>query len=361
MALKAFVTSVIFLFSTAFTSSWAISESEVLSQMVPLLDAGQFYKMGEFSSRFKVNPKSGQLRIRYTKFGTGKGRLGSLVIAPGRTESSLKYLEVAYDFVKRGYSPVYAIDHRGQGFSDRSLQDMQKGHVENFDFYILDFNTFVNNIVLQDPEVSTNRLFLISNSMGGAITAAYLQKYPNQPFKATAFFGSMMKIIYPEGITELKAAALSAAVCTLGIKYQGSGCTDYAPGRGPFRWDERIFAGNNLTQSLARFEFRNELWKRNPKIALGGPTMKWVGEAARANARLRTSEQVKKINIPMQVYSAELDSINDNSAQAEFCNRAQRGLCQRLIVKGAEHEILMEKDSLRSPAMNSMWAFFESL
>lgn len=357
---------VINLFVSLFISTWgsvsyAVPESEVLTQMIPILNAGRFYKMSEFKSRFGVGSKSAKLNIRYTKFGSGRGKKGSLVIAPGRTESSLKYLEVAYDFIQQGYSPVYAIDHRGQGFSDRTLPDMHKGHVENFEFYILDFNDFVNNIVLKDSDVNQDRLFLISNSMGGAITAAYLEKYSDHPFLATALFGSMLKIVYPKGITEFKAGLLGTAVCGFGIKYQGAGCTDYAPGRGPFKWEERIFKNNNLTSSYNRFKFRDELWTRFPKIPLGGPTVQWTGEAARANANLRTSEQVKKIKIPMQIYSAEFDSIVDNEGHKIFCRRAQTGLCQNLLVRGSQHEILMEKDSIRTPALKSTWAFFESI
>ena len=59
----------------------------------------------------------------------------AMVISPGHTEPSIKYLEVAYDFMKLGYYPIYVIDHRGQGrsqglmFSDPSnpatRRDMQ--------------------------------------------------------------------------------------------------------------------------------------------------------------------------------------------------------------------------------------------
>ena len=48
--------------------------------------------------------------IVYTKFGTKKGELGTLVISPGRAESSLKHSETALDFVEMGYSPVFIIN-----------------------------------------------------------------------------------------------------------------------------------------------------------------------------------------------------------------------------------------------------------
>ncbi|MDE1480811.1 alpha/beta hydrolase, partial [Xenorhabdus bovienii] len=42
----------------------------------------------------------------------------TLVILPGRSESYVKYPEVAYDFYHLGYD-VFIIDHRGQGRSGR--------------------------------------------------------------------------------------------------------------------------------------------------------------------------------------------------------------------------------------------------
>jgi len=304
----------------------------------------------------------GELSIKYTKFFTPKENtptdLGSVVIAPGRTESSLKYIEVAYDFIKRGYNPVYVIDHRSQGFSDRTQSDTHKVHTNNFNNYVNDFADFVDKIVTQDILVNLDRLFLISNSMGGAITALYLEEFTH-PFKSSAMFGAMHKIIYPEPFNELLTGVSAKFLCLNDkLKILSLSCKDYAPGRGKkFKWSERVFETNKLTQSLQRYNFRDFLWSTFPEIQTGGVTVQWAGTAAWASKRLRRNAY--KINIPLFVYTASEDEIVDPIGQARFCSNAPE--CKRFVVEGARHEILMEKDSLRQGPMNHMWLSFENL
>ena len=92
---------------------WAVQEAErkkienILSQK-----GGAFLQGGYFKGQ-EVD------RIYYTRFGAHKGPKGSVVIVPGHRESSLDWTEWAYDLVQAGFSPVWAIDHSGQGLSSR--------------------------------------------------------------------------------------------------------------------------------------------------------------------------------------------------------------------------------------------------
>ena len=70
-------------------------------------------------------------RVNFTKFSKKEnGIKGSIVISVGRAESSISYYETAKSFLDIGYSPIYVIDHRGQGLSERILDNDQKSHVE---------------------------------------------------------------------------------------------------------------------------------------------------------------------------------------------------------------------------------------
>ncbi|HEV8689846.1 MAG TPA: alpha/beta fold hydrolase, partial [Ideonella sp.] len=113
------------------------------------------------------------------------------MISNGRTETYLKYKELAFDLARARYS-VYIHDHRGQGMSPRLFTDADahdKGHVERFDDYVEDLHAFVGQVVR--PE-QPGRLFLLAHSMGGGIAARYLQKYPDT-FTAAALSSPMLE------------------------------------------------------------------------------------------------------------------------------------------------------------------------
>jgi lysophospholipase len=374
--IKMIVFSVV-IFAT--TNALGIEESRVLSTYNPVVQSGYVnadndclrpakklndldYRLCSFTTRTGVQSP---LRVRYTKYfnprSSIKGAKGTIVVAPGRTESSLKYIEVAHDFLRLGYSPVYVIDHRSQGFSDRTLQDTHKVHTRRFDYYVRDFNDFVNTIIERDrSEINMDRLFAISNSMGGGITSIYFAEY-DHPFKASALFAAMHKIVYPEPFNEFLAALSGSFICINDrINIAGLTCTGYAPGRGEqFDEADRIFEGNGLTRSWQRYELRNVLWRRYTYLQTGGVTVSWAAQAALAGKKMRSFSNTSKIDIPLQVYTGGEDPISDPEGHRIFCKRAPN--CTQLTYTTSRHEILMEQDYIRNDAFNRMTRFFESL
>lgn len=362
------------IFSLIQGTSFAATESQSLALAVSLinqntLDGHRFWQQGQFVSAHGSTDEQ-LFHVRYTKFGTEKGKRGSVVIAPGRTESSMKYVEVAYDFIRRGYSPVYAIDHRGQGFSDRMLANPEKGHVVEFDDYVDDFAQFLSTVVLKDRSVNQSRLFLISNSMGGAITTRYLQRVSaHTPFRATALFGPMLEIAFDAGMTESKARFQASVICLTGLELKGRSCDGYAEAQ----WgdydpslrgiDPKHPNPQNLTHSPARYELRDYLWNiKWPFLAVGGPTVRWVWQSTKAAQQMRKARNLDRITTPMLIVSGEKDIRVSNARHLWYCKKLTSlgKTCQNLVVPEAYHEVLMESDDMRTPAMESMWRFFES-
>ena len=64
---------------------------------------------------------------------------GSIIFCPGRTEFIEKYFESIEDLLARGFH-VLIMDPRGQGLSDRLLDDRLKSYVENFQDYADDLS-----------------------------------------------------------------------------------------------------------------------------------------------------------------------------------------------------------------------------
>lgn len=362
------------------TSADAIQERDVLTNMINVLEnqKDSFYTINFFETRVGLDTTNNtpNLKIYYTKFGAQKGPRGSVVIVPGRTESSLKYIEVATDFINRGYSPVYALDHRGQGFSptvtSRKLPDMASiGHVEHFDHYIKDFETFVS-VTMQDPDLDPENLFLVSNSMGGAIAMRYFQKNPTNPFKKAALSGSMFKIVTDQKIPLLK----STFVCHGGFVvpiFTKIKCYDYTPGESAFAWfttellpdgrtiNAREFVAHgdrSLTSSRDRFLLNDFIFNKWPQTIVGGPSLKWTEQALLATKVLRLNHEIRKVRTPFFLLIAKNDFRADPATQENICRRIGP-LC---ISKTYDsyHEILMETDSVRDQAMSDIFRYFEN-
>jgi len=89
---------------------------------------------------------------------------GSIIFSPGRTEFIEKYFETTTDLIQRGFN-VLMVDPRGQGLSDRLLEDRLKSYIPDFQIYADDFGFAVEEFapLLPRPHIA------VGHSMGGTI------------------------------------------------------------------------------------------------------------------------------------------------------------------------------------------------
>ncbi len=73
----------------------------------------------------------------------------TVVVVNGRTESYLKYQELAYELTQQGYQ-VLMFDHRGQGLSTRLTDNPHKGHIEDFQQYVDDMHQLISRLCSAD-------------------------------------------------------------------------------------------------------------------------------------------------------------------------------------------------------------------
>ena len=281
---------------------------------------------------------------------------GALVIVSGRTESMLKYKELVRDLWADGWS-VYVHDHRGQGLSDREPEvkdSPQKGHVNEFQDYVADLRSFVASQVLPDGH---SRHVLLAHSMGGAIAALFLEQgsVEARRFDAAALSSPMLKI---KGIAGAPADLVSCRVAKFLAKrepteYVKTG-TAYVP---------KPYEKNEYTQSPARYSRLISQYASEPHIQLGSPTHRWFDQACEAAFRARRT--AGEVRTPIRIVVAGEDSIVHNTGAAEFCRRlpAQLGGCGGpsggpIVVPGARHELLIERDDLRQQALMPILQFF---
>ncbi|GAB7195874.1 hypothetical protein OS11_21470 [Dickeya oryzae] len=176
--------------------------------------------------------------VRFVRFTSSLHR-HLVVVLPGRTDSYVKYAEVAYDLFQCGYD-VLMMDHRGQGRSGRLLRDGHRGHVNRFSDYVDDVATLWQQQVV--PGEYTRR-FALAHSMGGAILAQFLARQP-QAFDAAALCAPMCGILLPMP-RWLAWRILEWAERRPGIRDY------YAIGTSP--WRPLPFMANELTHSRERY------------------------------------------------------------------------------------------------------------
>lgn len=307
-----------------------------------------FWKQGVFHYFSGLNG----LKIQYAYF-FNKLTSPSIVVSSGRCESYLKYQETLYELSQRGYN-VFILDHRGQGLSDRLLPNLEKGYVKHFDDYAHDLYQFITTVVLP---ITKNRLpYILAHSMGGAITIRTLQLYPRVIERAALL--SPMIAINTGGVPK----ALTSQIVTLGRNINQIFTKQPWYFLGQSNYQAKGFQNNPLSHSQKRYQKFIDLYNKHPTIQLGGVTFHWLYQALQAEKNIFLD--LNKIKTPLCVLQASDDSIVDNKVQDLFCNKLHQlspSLCPEKIIniEGAYHELLFEKDNIRTAAIEQVIQFFK--
>ena len=316
-------------------------------------EISDFWQQGNFAYFAGVN----KARINYATFSHNETALKAvnkcLVISSGRNESYLKYKELSFDLFKLGFN-VFLIDHRGQGLSERTLQNHHKGHVDDFQYYVDDLAYFIDNIVSKNCQ---SKPYLLAHSMGGAIAARYLQDFPDS--MQAAVLSSPMLGFNNGGVPEIISQSV---IKTTAQVNQWFGDTPwYFFGHKDF--SQKDFANNPLMHSALRYQIFTQLYQNTPQIQLGGVTTQWLTASLTALETLFTD--INKITTPTLVLQAGGDKVVSNLAQNDFCQQLhalQPQSCPNgkpLVIADAYHELFFESDIYRNQALTAAVSWFE--
>jgi lysophospholipase len=279
--------------------------------------------------------------LRFARWEPPPGRKGTLCVFPGRAEFIEKYFEVVNDARERGFA-VAMIDWRGQGLSQRALGDRNKGYVRSFSDYDTDLETLVKEVVLPDCPPP---LFALGHSMGATVLlrAAY---------RGRRWFDRMV-LSAPMIVLAGRAASRGAKITARTLRYLGMGGA-YVPGGGPAPVAMRPFIGNPVTSDPVRYARTAAIVEAEPDLGLAAPTIAWVDAAFRAMAEMAEPSYPTRIRQPLLILAAGEDELVSTPAIGEFAQRLRAGA--HLVISGARHEILMERDRFRS----QFWAAFDA-
>ncbi len=279
--------------------------------------------------------------LRYARWAPPAGRKGTVCIFQGRAEFIEKYYETVLDLRARGFA-VAALDWRGQGLSDRLLDDPLKGHISNFSQYDTDLQTFMQNVVLPDCPPP---FFAIGHSMGGAILLrAARQGY--RWFDRIVLSAPMIALRGTRSQSVARVVVGAARVFGMG--------SSYIPGGDRVPVNARPFVGNMLTSDPVRYARNAAVLEAEPALGVAAPTIAWADSAFKVMKDFSEHSFGSQIRQPILLIGPGRDAVVSTQAIETFAMRMRAG--SHLIVAGSEHEMLMEHDRYRS----QFWAAFDA-
>ncbi|HYE37767.1 alpha/beta hydrolase [Methylocaldum sp.] len=258
---------------------------------------------------------------------------GSVLLLQGRAECLEKYREVVEGLTARGLY-VYSFDWHGQGLSERFLKGRKKVDVKSFDDYLEDIALFIREVWCF-PEAHR---YIIAHSTGGHVALRFMAE---RRLKVDgALLCAPMIDLKTQGWPRWFAPIMVGAVAGMGL----AECQ--IPGERHHLPSVRQFEGNCLTGDPKRFRILPELVKTNPELERRGATYRWVRSAFVSIAKLNAPGIAESIAAPVTILIGDDDRIVDAEAAQCFAGRLPNG--RLLLLEGARHEIMMERDAILS-------------
>lgn len=300
------------------------------------------FQFSQFAAQYPLQYLHGKngCRLAYRHFIHHPTARELVIMVNGRAENMLKWTELAYDVYQQGYD-VLIFDHRGQGYSQRLLNDGEKGHLDEFRFYVEDMAEIIENLTALYPYPNQ---YILAHSLGALVATYYLANCDHRIQRAVfsaPFFGMPLK--HP-----VRDEMLLSLMMLFG---QGD---RYVFGKGPYKPVD--VQENLLSHDSTRMQRMNDINLANPSIRLGGPTFRWAYLCLIAIKHL--PKMLPRIETPVLVLEAEQEQIVNNKTLEKLTALFMCGSLKKIA--GAKHEILFETDAIRTPTLQHIYAFFTS-
>lgn len=268
----------------------------------------------------------------------------SVVIVHGLSEFTKKFYEIASYLLSGGYN-VFLYDQRGHGRSFRMTSNPDILHVDKFSDYAADLNEYINKIVLK---VSNAPIYIYSHSMGGAVTALYLEKWQDKVEKAI-----MSAPLFDPCVEKVShsVARVSALFCSIVFgkrkKFWTSG--EFNP-ETPHR--------KSHDASYSRFNHNMDMRRSHREYQTTPMSNGWVYNSLCLRSQITKSKLPFKIKTPILLISAENDKIVKLEPQKEFARKCKT--CKFISLKGANHAMLTGTRETITEHVNAVLNFFEN-
>ncbi|MDU5110877.1 MAG: alpha/beta hydrolase [Clostridium sp.] len=272
---------------------------------------------------------------------------GGIVISHGFTECIEKYREFIYYLTREGYS-VYIMEHRGHGRSGE-LGTLHKSqvNVENFNYYVDDLKIFIDEVVVKRNE--DKDLFLFGHSMGGAISAMFIEKY-NDYFKKAILSSPMLKIAVGS-VPSFLAIILSKILIIFG---KGD---NFIFGNMPYESTYDFTLASTSNESRYNIYYREVL--ANENLQRGGGSFKWLYESLIAIKYILKKKNISKIKIPILLFQAGKDELVGERGIKKFVKLCKTA--KLIYYKNAKHELYLENNDILEDYLDKIFDFLQDI
>lgn len=329
--------------------------NEILTVQAPIAGPALFFLPGEpapADAHVLHVTAAGGVRLRVALFpATVPVPRGTVLLAQGRAEYIEKYLETIADLRRRGFA-VVTFDWRGQGGSDRLVADRVAGHVGGFSGYERDLKAVLKEIARQDlprPVIG------VAHSMGAAVMLLAARRLRGRLDRLVLSapligFGPAYGIVARADRLPGRTAAFLIDLVA-GIGFSGR----MLPGHSHPHDGTAPFAGNLVTSDAGRFARAIAQERARPDLMIGRPTFGWVRAALVAMEHLARPGAAERIPMPVLIVTGGADRVVSNRAAEAFAMRVPLGAT--LMIPGARHELMMERDGQRGDFLAALDGF----
>ena len=269
----------------------------------------------------------------------------TIIIVHGLSEFYKKYYEIAWYFLNMGYN-VVMFDLRGHGSSDRKVKKISLVHVDHFDDYVEDLQCIYQQVALSlCPKVP---VYLYSHSMGGAVAALFLAKYPSEITRAILSSPMICPVTakVPVWLARLHTHHL--------LKTQGE--MEIFPFGKDFDPNVQVTASNDL--SYARFKHNLDYRINNEIYQTSISTNQWMWEALNIKHRLLSPEITRKITADVLLLCAGQDHTVQIKPQHTFASKLHS--CRLITFPESKHTIYTATDDILMEYYKAIFEFYKN-
>ena len=303
-------------------------------EKAPYLELENYKAPKGINCIFIPMPDGKKVRLAFWKISDTKKKCrGTVLLQQGHNEFIEKYYETIQEFIDRNFN-VVAFDWRGQGMSERMIEDIHKQYIEDFKIHDKDLQFIIEEIVFKffEPPV-----IAIGHSMGGCIVLSSL-KYSGKKFEKIILSAPML------GFKNEKFLMPLIDVCNLIFSKER-----YMLWSKPNMGKEVKFENNDLTNDLKRYTRTLELVRKRKDIRLWGVTIAFSIAVKRRLIELRKKGWAENIDSKILF----INSLNDKVVSSKHIIEMSKRLPNSKLINfnSCQHEIFMERDIYR----NEMW------